>query len=141
MKRFNRSILALAAAALPISLAALSGMAQEGKKPAKPMLASQKYKNIKVLKNLPADQLGPLMHKYNDSLGVRCDFCHVINPDHTGWELDDKPAKLKAREMITMTQNLNKKEKSVNGQITCYLCHRGKPEPESQIPAKQEEKK
>ncbi len=141
MNRSTRSLLILGVAILPITLAALSGMAQEGKKPGKPQLASQKYKNIKVLKNLPADQLGPLMHKYNDSLGVRCDFCHVIKADHTGWELDDKPEKLKAREMITMTANLNKKEKSVSGQITCYLCHRGKPEPEPQIPAKTEEKR
>ena len=105
-------------------------LAQEGKKPAKPETSGKKFKNIKVLKDLPADQLIPVMHKFNTSLGVKCDACHVINADHTGWEKDDKPLKNVARQMIVMTQNLNKKEKAVQGKVTCYTCHRGHPEPE-----------
>lgn len=94
----------------------------------------KKYKNIKVLKDLPADQLIPVMHKIDDSLGVKCDFCHVIKPDHTGFELDDKPTKNVARSMITMTNDINKHQKILNNKATCFLCHHGKPEPENLPP-------
>ncbi len=101
----------------------------------KPPTAKQKFKNIQVLKNLPADQLIPIMHKINDSLGVRCDFCHVINADHTGFEKDDKPAKNVARKMMIMTQKLNEHEPILDKQATCYMCHHGHPEPQTQPPA------
>ncbi len=117
--------------AVPTLLLGVLCLAQEGsKKPAKMETSGKKYKNIKVLKDLPADQLIPLMHKINTSLGVKCDACHVINADHTGWEKDDKPTKNIAREMIVMTQNLNKREKSVNKRVTCFTCHHGNLEPE-----------
>src|SRR5262245_50162720 len=51
--------------ALSFLLAALC-LAQGNKKPE---TAGQKFKNIKILKDLPADQLIPVMHKFNDSLG------------------------------------------------------------------------
>ena len=101
----------------------------------KPVTARQQYKNIKVLKDLPADQLIPVMHNINTSLGVRCDFCHVINPDHTGFEKDDKPAKETARQMVLMVQRLNRREKAVDNKATCFMCHHGRPEPETMAPA------
>ena len=94
------------------------------------MTSKQKFKNIKVLKDLPADQMIPLMQKINASLGVKCDFCHVIKQDHSGFELDEKPAKNVARDMIKMTQTMNKKFKSVKNKVNCFTCHRGHQEPE-----------
>jgi hypothetical protein len=96
----------------------------------KGVTAAQKYKNIKVLKSLPADQLIPYMRNYNAALGVKCDFCHVINPDHSGFEKDDKPTKDAARKMILMTIDLNKKVKVVDGKVTCFMCHHGQAEPQ-----------
>ncbi len=132
-KRATRLTIAFSAAIIPVTLVSMGVLAQEGKmseKSDKTMTSKQKFKNIKVLKDQPASELIPLMHKINDSLGVKCDFCHVVKADHTGWDLDTKPEKNQARAMITMTNNLNKKEKSVHGKITCFTCHRGKPEPE-----------
>lgn len=106
----------------------------QGDKPAKPPTSKQKYKNIKVLKDLPADQLIPVMRKINTALGVKCDFCHVVNPDHSGFEKDDKPAKEMARKMILMTQDINKRHKFVTGKVTCFTCHHGHPEPENPPP-------
>lgn len=38
--------------------------------------------NLKVLQALPEAQLFPLMSLHSDSLGVRCDYCHVrAKPD------------------------------------------------------------
>jgi hypothetical protein len=101
---------------------------------AKPPTAKEKYKNIKVLKDLPADQLLPLMHKINASLGVHCDFCHVVNADHTGFDRDDKPPKRMARKMMLMTASLNAHQPILDKHATCYMCHHGHPEPETQVP-------
>jgi hypothetical protein len=94
-------------------------------------LASKRFKNIRVLKNLPADRLIPVMRGWSESLGVRCDFCHVEGPNHTGFEKDDKPTKRMARQMVTMTEDLNKHQRILDNRATCYLCHHGKPEPEA----------
>src|SRR5438067_9528215 len=64
-------------------------------------MAPQVYKNIRVLKNVPAGEVIPIMHKISTSLGVRCDFCHVVTNGpggrHEGWERDDKKFKGVAR--------------------------------------------
>jgi hypothetical protein len=113
-----------------LSSAPSRGLQQKNKAPT----AKEKFKNIKVLKNLPADQLIPVMRKIDASLGVRCDFCHVINPDHTGFERDDKPTKEMARKMLVMTNELNARQKILGKQATCYMCHHGHPEPETKAP-------
>ena len=97
-------------------------------------MARQRFKNIRVLKSLPADRLIPVMQSYNASLGVRCDYCHVIKPDRTGFERDDKPAKRTARKMILLVQDLNAHEKVLDNKTTCYMCHHGHAMPETQAP-------
>ena len=91
--------------------------------------SGKKYKNIKVLKDLPSDQLIPVMHKINESLGVKCDFCHVVNASRTGFDLDTNPMKNKAREMIVMTGDIMKNQKTLKGKGSCFMCHRGSQEP------------
>jgi hypothetical protein len=45
--------------------------------------AEQVYKNIKVLKGTPANQLNLAMHLVEGELGVDCTFCHVDHePSH-----------------------------------------------------------
>ncbi|MBA2621457.1 MAG: photosynthetic reaction center cytochrome c subunit, partial [Acidobacteria bacterium] len=41
--------------------------------------AGQRFKNIKVLTDMPADQMGKVMNLMSASLGVNCNFCHVEN--------------------------------------------------------------
>jgi photosynthetic reaction center cytochrome c subunit len=89
-----------------------------------------KYKNVKVLKNLPPEQMIPAMRKISASLGVRCDFCHVERE----FDRDDKQEKRTARAMLIMTQNLNAHEKIVDRKATCYMCHHGHAQPETQAP-------
>lgn len=96
--------------------------------------ARQKFKNIQVLKNLPANQLIPTMRQFNASLGVQCGFCHVIGGNHGGFELDTKPTKRTARKMLLMVQDMNRREKVLGGGTTCFMCHHGRPEPERQAP-------
>jgi len=112
-------------------LGALSSTAQEKPPPANETAAQYSgFKNIKVLKKLPAAGLIPLMRRYNAALGVGCSYCHVIGANHTGFEKDDKPEKATARKMILMVEDLNRRQESVKGKANCYMCHHGHSQPE-----------
>jgi len=86
-------------------------------------------KNIKVLNDVPASQLIPMMNLMAGSLGVRCNFCHVNNNGQWNYAADDKPEKNTAREMITMTLNINKSTFKGNTEVSCFTCHRGRNRP------------
>jgi len=85
----------------------------------------QVYKNIQVLKGVPADQLIPAMQFITASLGVQCDFCHLEN----AFEKDDKETKLTARKMMRMMFAINKDNFDGHREVTCYACHRGAHKP------------
>ena len=87
--------------------------------------AEQVFKNIQVLKGVPADQVIPAMQFITASLGVECDFCHVRN----AFEKDDKDAKLTARKMMLMMFAANKETFEGEREVTCYTCHRGSVDP------------
>jgi photosynthetic reaction center cytochrome c subunit len=97
---------------------------------AAPKKAEEQFKNIQVLKGIPADQLFPTMQFIAASLGVECDFCHVQN----AFEKDDKKPKQTARKMIEMMFAINKDNFEGNRAVTCYSCHRGSAHPMA-IPA------
>lgn len=78
------------------------------------------FKNIQVLKGVPAGQLVPAMQFISSALGVDCNFCHVEGH----FEKDDKKSKQTAREMMSMMFALNKNNFEGRRQITCYSCHR-----------------
>ena len=86
-------------------------------------------KNIEVLKEFPDSQLIPMMNFMSASLGVKCDFCHVVNAGHLEPEAEDKPEKKTAREMITMTLNINKTTFDGRNEVSCFSCHGGRKQP------------
>lgn len=92
---------------------------------AKPKLAEEVYKNIQVLKGIPADQLEPAMDFIAASLGVQCEHCHVQGAP----EKDDKNQKRTARKMIEMMNAINKESFEGRRQVTCFSCHRGASDP------------
>lgn len=89
--------------------------------------AGQKFKNIKVLNDMPAEQMGKVMNIIAASLGVNCNFCHVIED----FSKDVKPEKDIAREMLQMTFALNKNHFDNRPEISCSTCHGGKTHPNS----------
>ena len=91
--------------------------------------AEQKFKNIQVLKGVPADQVIPTMQFISGSLGVECEFCH----EEAAFDKDDKKPKLAARKMITMVMAINQDNFEGRREVTCNSCHRGSPHP-SAIP-------
>lgn len=93
-------------------------------------LAQDVYKNIQVLKGVPASQLLPTMEFVSSSLGVSCDFCH--SEGH--FEQDDKKTKQTARKMMQMTLSLNQSSFANQRAVTCFSCHRGAADPVSTPP-------
>jgi hypothetical protein len=109
--------------------AALAAASTYGQ-PVESKTADQAYKNITQLKGTPADQLVPAMQFISASLGVDCEFCHVRGK----MEVDEKPAKKTARNMMAMTAAINKDSFNGRGQVTCYSCHRGSARPVNMPP-------
>lgn len=103
--------------------------------------AGEIFKNIKVLSDMPADQLGRVMNIISASLGVKCNFCHNTE----NFASDEKRSKQTARNMIKMTFDINKNAFNGRPQVSCNTCHNGHeqptnapnlhPEPEPERPA------
>jgi hypothetical protein len=88
---------------------------------------SQQFKNIQVLKDVPADQLIPAMQFITASLGVDCDYCHA---EHA-FDKDDKKPKVTARKMMEMMLTINSENFENHREVTCYTCHQGSAKPTS----------
>ncbi len=114
-------VLVFAAALVLAGLVEVSRAQQPPPPPPAGQTAEQHFKNVQVLKNIPADQLIPAMQFITASLGVECEFCHV---EHA-MNKDDKKTKLAARKMITMMMAINQANFDGNLEVTCYTCHRG----------------
>jgi photosynthetic reaction center cytochrome c subunit len=95
-----------------------------------PKKAEEQFKNIKVLKGVPAEQIFPTMQFISASLGVECEFCHV----HNAFEKDDKKPKQTARKMMEMMFAINKDNFEGHREVTCNSCHRGSAHPQA-VPA------
>src|SRR5579862_4411235 len=87
--------------------------------------AEEQFKNIQVLKGVPAEEIFPTMQFITASLGVECDFCHVQG----AFEKDDKKNKQTARKMMEMMFAINADNFDRHREVTCNTCHRGSPKP------------
>jgi hypothetical protein len=129
----SRYLVCFAAAVFAAGLATSVGLGAQGggqgqppPAPPKPgQLAPDYYKNIKVLKNVPADQLRTQMEYFTAALGVQCNFCHVQGQ----FDSDDNPRKDRARKMMAMVDRFN--DSPANDiTVTCATCHHGHVPPE-----------
>ena len=119
-------------AALAALLAALSSpaFAQEGLLSAAGPTSGERYKNIQVLKELPADQLHDTMTYMAAAVGGNCLTCHVRGADgEFAYEKDDNGNKAAARTMIQMVRAINTQHFKGEDRVTCALCHQGRREP------------
>jgi thioredoxin reductase len=113
--------------------------AQKGKKEGK----EEKAENLKVLpKNISGEELHNIMKGYAQSLGVRCNHCHVSHEvegekrPKFDFASDEKPEKNIARDMMKMVKGINRKyigkmgdERHPFQQVTCVTCHNGRIKP------------
>jgi len=97
--------------------------------------------NLQVLpKDMPRQQLLPLMQQITAALGVTCAECHVFNgpgDPMNDFASDTKPKKNVARAMMRMVGDINKavpsavsKAADQTARVGCATCHRGAAIPE-----------
>ncbi|RXK86463.1 c-type cytochrome [Filimonas effusa] len=98
-------------------------------------------RNLKVLpQDISRDSLQQIMRGYNTALGVKCNFCHAqseMDPNRPDFASDAKPEKETTREMIRMTNDINRRyftpatdTTKVIQAVSCATCHRGHELPE-----------
>jgi photosynthetic reaction center cytochrome c subunit len=121
--------LSLAVTTLSFGVAVLAVRAQAPAAGGPPKLAEQQFKNIKLLKGIPAEQVIPAMQFITASLGVDCEYCHVRDGHSVAFDKDDKKPKLAARKMIEMMNAINKDNFEGKREVTCFSCHRGAAHP------------
>lgn len=100
--------------------------------------AEQVFKNIQILKGMPAGRLLRVMEGgFSKSLGVDCTHCHVAGQ----WEKEDKPTKQIARDMWAMMGSINTEQlkkirnlSSASPGVNCTTCHRGQVKPALNLP-------
>jgi photosynthetic reaction center cytochrome c subunit len=92
--------------------------------------AGVRFKNVKVMKEVPASQFLDSMRTFTMALGVDCEHCHVQNKNDS----DEKKEKLTARKMLEMTHAINQQNFKGKMEVRCYTCHQGQKEP-AKIPA------
>ncbi|HSY49262.1 MAG TPA: c-type cytochrome [Thermoanaerobaculia bacterium] len=97
--------------------------------------ARAEQKNVMVLTNLSDAQISLAMNNMSASLGVRCDFCHVEDPQtkHLDFPNDAKEEKKTGREMIRMVLEINEKNFKGRPIVGCYTCHLGKESPAAMV--------
>jgi photosynthetic reaction center cytochrome c subunit len=120
-------------AACLLIVAAANGQERRdlGTHDAKPAMAEQAFKNVRVLKGIPVDQFMATMGFFSASLGDTCTDCHSAESGGN-WDkyADDNPRKNTARGMIVMMNAINKAYFRGRREITCYSCHRGVERPD-----------
>lgn len=97
-----------------------------------------KPKNLKVLpKDISEDSLFTIMKTFELSLGVKCNFCHIVNEasGREDYASDSILVKDECRYMMLMTDSINKKYFYQPGppKITCFTCHHGQKVPGSDV--------
>lgn len=134
---FNRTIIATAVTftAMLTAPAVINAQPQQGPgrggqtapAPTGP-LAPEKYKNIQVLTNVPADQLETTMRYVSAAVAQPCTGCHVQEESgQFSYEKDDKRTKQTARNMMKMVLGINSSNYGV--QVECATCHAGHQRP------------
>lgn len=115
-----RTLFSAAAALLVLGLMFVAqGQAPKGK--------GGKGKNPpKNLQVFTPETYRPAMDVFTAALGVECTHCHV-GPGQM--DLDDKPQKDIARNMIRMVRDINARFPDGEQHVTCYTCHRGQVTP------------
>jgi hypothetical protein len=110
-----------------VTIVRAQGGAQGPPAPTGPM-APEKYKDIQVLTDVPADQLDVTMRYFVAATGLQCAGCHFRDPTTNEVIFDhDARGKSTARQMIGLVKSVN--AGSFGVRINCGTCHAGRNQP------------
>jgi len=102
-----------------------------------------KFENLQFFsRDVPRSELVQRMREFSFALDVRCQYCHAggdgVSFEGVNFASDEKPAKVKARAMLRMVDQINntmlaslpsRAEPRVN--VNCATCHHGSALPKS----------
>jgi photosynthetic reaction center cytochrome c subunit len=139
-RHLGRFSIGVLAGTLMLSLADRSGVSAQqpaSPQPAPPAQGGQppqggpggrggfQLRNVQILKDVPPDQFQLVMQYVAASLGVQCNYCHVMGDNAS----DDKDTKKTARKMMQMVSDVNKEFFAGKPTVSCASCHNGHPKP------------
>src|SRR5882672_9104041 len=128
MKPGSRTILC-ATATTVVWLACLALVGGQAAPTGKPLMAEDVFKNVQVLKGIPANEFMATMSVFSAALGESCETCHDGSGGWASYALDTVPRKRTARRMVTMMAAINQANFGGRQAVTCFTCHRGADRP------------
>jgi len=119
-----------AAVTLNVCLLGLVSAANQAAPAQAPQMSENVFKNIQVLKGIPADEFMDVMGMFSASLGYDCVSCHSsdLYNDRAAFAVAT-PAIQKARQMIVMMNTINRTYFGGQPRMSCFTCHRGQNQP------------
>jgi hypothetical protein len=131
----RRGIAGVTAALVVCGLSMVAAARQGAGQPAAPEQGSPPaesvFKNVQVLKGIPVDEFMDVMGMFSAALGYDCSSCHSskISSDRSAFALVT-PNIQRARQMMLMTNALNRANFAGVQRVSCFTCHRGHYRPE-----------
>ena len=101
--------------------------------PDTPVMTDEVFKSVELLRGIPVDTFFEAMGMFASAMGTDCTFCHVSAAyfDKTAFS-QPTPRIMRARQMITMMNALNKQYFGGRTRVTCFTCHGGSQSPRSE---------
>jgi photosynthetic reaction center cytochrome c subunit len=92
----------------------------------KPLMSENAFKDVQVLRGIPASEFIETMGFFAVSLTANCTTCHG-DASAGSWEhyADNTPLKMATRRMVVMMNSINQANFGGKREVTCYTCHRG----------------
>jgi hypothetical protein len=130
----GRAIAAFMHTTLIVCLLSVASVAGQGGPSQSAQMSDAVFKNVQVLKGIPADEFMDTMGMFAASLGYDCTSCHSpdIKSDRAAFAVAT-PLIQRARQMIAVMNDINQRHFGGRPMVTCFTCHQGKFPPE-QIP-------
>ena len=96
-----------------------------------PQMSDSVFKNVQVLKGIPADEFMDAMGMFSSSLGYDCVSCHSadIYKSRDAFAIST-PTIQRARGMIGMVTAINRNYFAGEPRVSCFTCHHGSDRPE-----------
>jgi hypothetical protein len=95
-------------------------------------LSEEVFKQITLLRGIPVDTFFEAMGMFANAMGNDCTFCHEPRAYYDKSLFAQQTPKMeRAREMIQMTNALNKQYFRGAQRVTCFTCHGGDNAPKS----------
>ena len=124
------AVVAWSIATAMMSLVMVASLRARQNAAAPPLLSEQYFTNVQLLKGMPVDTFFDAMGMFAASMGNDCTFCHVKEAGFRREAFAESTPRIqRARQMIVMTQALNKQNFGGRPRVTCFTCHRGDSQP------------